>query len=763
MPKENVEINSFINEFYVKTIITQKIRNETENPLEIQIHFDQKEKSLFTSFSAKIGDLIQVKSKIIKLKKAEEKYTDNISSGNGAIFVCRDPYYKNRIIINMGNIPPKQDLIFTSEHIQYLESSDKFYFEFFKNLPIIDCKNESIYFSPEITGKVEIKMKNKIKICNKYFSNDLNIIEEKFIENENYYLIKYNFKKSNDINDDIENDNSYKRKDSDDDIKKNKINKLYFEIEQNPLIIYSQKSLLKENEKNFIIQYKYIENSFKKKPIDNLKLSPALFIFLVDQSCSMRDEPIRVTCKALVLFLQSLPPGSYYQLIGFGTEYVKYNSEPIEYTQDNVKNSISRAQYLQANLGGTDLYHPIKDIYKSHEIYDNINLPKNIFILTDGETYRKKDTLKLIEDNNNEFNVYSIGIGDCFDPDFIKQAGILGKGHYNFCEDISNLKNIIANEIKNASKPYIVGLNIKSSLDSNYSYNVNDKSLILKNNHFYYYKFIVDDKNGDIEKNKLKLQIEYIWSDKDKQIENYEITIDQLQSDEILSKLIISNYTSLYTEFEFSEKVSEEMKLIIIGDEKNNIIKNDELSELLDYISEQKKIIEQTNDELIIMKDKVGVSYASFESLSKIENIEKEGKKGVSSFFKNIGKSIKNIFSSKSNNENIPKEKKIKINDKDIVEKIVDTQNFVEGYWDLNEITELIKDKYKKTFNLLKGLKDKNIDDRVAITILTIYFITKEHSELLNELVMIIQKAKIFINNEIKDSYESIIKLIGIN
>ena len=225
----------------------------------------------------------------------------------------------------------------------------------------------------------------------------------------------------------------------------------------------------------------------------------------------------------------------------------------------------------------------------------------------------------------------------------------------------------------------------------------------------------------------------------------------------------MSNYTSLYTEFEFSEKVSEEMKLIIIGDEKNNIIKNDELSELLDLISEQKKIIEQTNDELKIMKDQVGVSYASFESLSKIENIEKEGKKGVSSFFKNIGKSIKNIFSSKSNNEIIPKEKKIKINDKDIVEKIVDTQNFVEGYWDLNEITELIKDKYKKTFNLLKGLKDKNIDDRVAITILTIYFITKEHSELLNELVMIIQKAKIFINNEIKDSYESIIKLIGIN
>ena len=65
----------------------------------------------------------------------------------------------------------------------------------------------------------------------------------------------------------------------------------------------------------------------------------------------------------------------------------------------------------------------------------------------------------------------------------------------------------------------MIGLNIKSSLNSNYIYKLNDKSLILKNNHFYYYKYIVDDKNGDIEKDKLKLQIEFIWSDKDKQIE----------------------------------------------------------------------------------------------------------------------------------------------------------------------------------------------------------------------------------------------------
>ena len=795
MSKEEVEINSFINELYVKTIITQKIRNETENPLELKIYFYQNKKSLFTSFSAKIGDLIKVKSKIIKLEKAEENYTDNISSGNGAIFVCRDPYNEDKIIINMGNIPPKQDLTFISEHIQYLESSNKFYYEFFKNLPIISCINSNIFFSPEIIGKVEIKMKNKIKICNKYFSSDLNIIEEKLFENENYYLMKYNYKKTNDIKD---KKNCYNYNDSKDDKEKNTINKIYFEIEQNPLIIYFQKSLLIENEKNIIIQYKYNENKFKNNNIDDINFSPALFIFLVDQSCSMRDEPIIVTRKALVLFLQSLPAGSYYQIIGFGSEYRKYDYKPEEYTQDNIAFSIRVAEGLQANLGGTDLYHPLKEIYESHEIYDKINVPKNIFILTDGETYRKKDTLKLIEDNNDEFYVYSIGIGDCFDPDFIKQAGILGKGNYNFCQDIDNLKNIIANEIKNASKPYIVGLNFKSSFDSNCLYNLNEKSLIFKNNHYYYYKYIIDDKNREIEKDKIKLQIEYIWNNKKKLIENYEISLEELQANEILSKLIIneylldnnnlteeeitnlslkyqilSNYTSLYTEFEFSDKVSEEMKVIIIGDEKNNIIRkkkltfkydNEKIDRKLSGLENEINLIKEMDRE--IAKQGKSVEAVGTKLLSKIEDIkieqEKE-EKGVVSFFKNVGKSIKSIFSSKSNTEisSNDKNNKIKINDKDIVEKIVDTQNFVEGYWDVNEITELVKDKYKKKFNLLKELKDKKIDDRVAITILIIYFISKEHSEHLNELVMIIQKAKIFINNEIKDSYESIIKLIG--
>ena len=97
---------------------------------------------IFSSFYAQIGDSTKVKSKVIKTEKAEEKYSDSISSGNAAIFTYFDENDKNKIIVHIGNIPPKQELIFTSEFIQFIESSyNSLEHELFRNLPILTDKS----------------------------------------------------------------------------------------------------------------------------------------------------------------------------------------------------------------------------------------------------------------------------------------------------------------------------------------------------------------------------------------------------------------------------------------------------------------------------------------------------------------------------------------------------------------------------------------------------------------------------------------------
>ena len=106
---------------------------------------------------------------------------------------------------------------------------------------------------------------------------------------------------------------------------------------------------------------------------------------------------------------------------------------------------------------------------------------------------------------------------------------------------------------------------------------------------------------------------------------------------------------------------------------------------------------------------------------------------------------------------------KINTNKKDDIMKIINTQDFINGFWEVNEYTNIIIEKYKKEYNLLKVIKNNTITDKVAITFLIIYFIDKEHPELLEELLIIIKKAKIFILNETKETYENIIKEIAIS
>ena len=778
MSQPSVEIHSQINELYSKTRVTQKLKNETDNPLELQIYVNKNINCIFSSFSAKIGDSIEVKSKVIQKTKAEEKYSDSIASGKAAIFVSDDPYDSHRIIINMGNVPPKQEVIFVSEFIQFVESSDSYEFELFRNLPIFKGKN-SFFQNSEIKGIIELKTNNKIiKIDKKVLSEKLKIMEEKYSdENKKEYLIKYEFKDLPTLTE--YNSNSYIPS-----------NKICFETENKYPIAFCQK-LPKEKELNYIIQYKYQNalNELKKESEEEDEdLTPSLFIFLIDQSYSMEGHSMEVASKALILFLQSLPAGSYYQLIGFGSDYEKYDKIPKEYTQQNIKESIKFIEKLKANKGCTDIYSPLKSIYDSSD-YDNINLPKNIFLLTDGEIDDKDKTLRIIEENSNEFFIYSIGIGKDFDKDLIKNAGNLGKGNYDFCSDIKNLNQIIVKNIKNSSKKYSYDFEFNADLDQkNNLFKLKEKKLVLRNNKIINIKNIIEDNK---EKNeKIKLNIKYKVYNNEKEFEeNYEINAIEIPEGVELSKLIIKDYldknnnlkeeekikialkyqifteyTSLFAEVELYEKLTEEMKKEIIGDEKTNIIsKNNYNKKNYDYEDRDVCLDRccrcccecQCCDEGDYCDDEDDCCCCQNCCRNDYRDEREESHSDKSD------KEKENKMEIEEDKKEEPKKEKETGNNIEVKE-IINEQNFVEGFWEINSKTEKIKEKYEKEFKLLKEIKNKNINDNIAITILIIYFINKEHPELIDELLLIIQKAKKFIKENAKDSYENIIKEIGL-
>ena len=288
----------------------------------------------------------------------------------------------------------------------------------------------------------------------------------------------------------------------------------------------------------------------------------------------------------------------------------------------------------------------------------------------------------------------------------------------------------------------------------------------------------------------IKINIKYTDNKKNEIKKEYNIIPEKIPKGDELSKLMVYDYirkkdfsfiegdkkiklalkyqlliesTSLYAEIELSNKINKEMKIQILGNPNKIELKKDILSLLSQGLSvrfRKLRMHESDNEDENSDDD-------WDDCIKGNKNCDIKNKGEV-----NLEKEI--IDKKNCNNEIIKKEEEIvdknisNINKKDLFIKedimnMINTQDFIKGFWEENEYTIIIKEKYIKEYNSLKELKDININNRLIMTILVILFINKEQKELLDELFMIIKKAKIFIQKETNDSYENIIKKIGIN
>ena len=74
----------------------------------------------------------------------------------------------------------------------------------------------------------------------------------------------------------------------------------------------------------------------------NLELAPNVYdyIFFIDRSGSMSGEPIKLAVQALKLFLHSLPIGSKFNVISFGSNYEKLYPKSVVYNEVNLKSAV---------------------------------------------------------------------------------------------------------------------------------------------------------------------------------------------------------------------------------------------------------------------------------------------------------------------------------------------------------------------------------------------------------------------------------------
>ncbi|XP_028392596.1 von Willebrand factor A domain-containing protein 5A-like [Dendronephthya gigantea] len=144
------------------------------------------------------------------------------------------------------------------------------------------------------------------------------------------------------------------------------------------------------------------------------------FVFVVDRSGSMEGSYIRDAAQTLLLFLKSIPEGCYFNVIGFGSRYEKLFPESVPYDQKNLEKAVQHAENLQADLGGTELFDPLKYIY-SHDPMKG--LPRQVFVLTDGSISNTESVIKLVAKNSTNSRCFSFGIGSGASSTLVKGIG----------------------------------------------------------------------------------------------------------------------------------------------------------------------------------------------------------------------------------------------------------------------------------------------------------------------------------------------------
>lgn len=205
--------------------------------------------------------------------------------------------------------------------------------------------------------------------------------------------------------------------------------------------------------------------------IDSVPISelPAKeYVFVVDCSGSMGGQRIVDARSTLQQLINSLPVGSKFNIVRFGSRYEQLFRNPVDYNKANKEIAINLAETMNADLGGTQMYECLKSVLECERSIESFK--RQIFVLTDGGISNQNQTLELVGKHSGENRVFSFGIGSGCSTALVNGLADIGKGTASFVADKSygfiwekeqNLSEICIKSVMASASQHISKIEIK--------------------------------------------------------------------------------------------------------------------------------------------------------------------------------------------------------------------------------------------------------------------------------------------------------------
>jgi hypothetical protein len=420
-------------DFTAQVELKQRYENQNDFPLEAVYEFPLPESAAVTAFTIEI-DGKTIHSKILEKEQAREKYDNAIARGHGGYLLEENK--SGAFTTSIGNLPPGKEVLITIVYVQELQFKDSL-LQF--TLPTTDFapngQGETAKFTRSKSNEYEKAVPYGVRI-NAEVQTGSRLVSVTS-PSHNTTLVQSGFQ------------GHYKA---------------LVSIEQTDGSPLTEDWVLQVGLAQRHAPVARIQK-YNDSYVAMVALHPEMdeenvhseIIFVVDRSGSMQGSKMKSVQQTLEFFLRSLPEGTMFNIVSFGSSYSKLFPSSVEYNQKNFTKALSHVQSMDADMGGTEIDKPMLAIFKESTIE---GVPRQVFLLTDGEVDNTQTCINICKQHAMKTRVFTFGIGSGADKVLVKGMAEAANGNYEFISDTNNMDEKVLRQLGRALKPAFTDLSL---------------------------------------------------------------------------------------------------------------------------------------------------------------------------------------------------------------------------------------------------------------------------------------------------------------
>jgi Ca-activated chloride channel family protein len=405
MPLKKNEVNVNIAGMIADVVVTQEFENTGSQTLEAIYVFPASTNAAVYGMEMSVGDR-KISAKIAEKSKAHETY--ELAKREGKTASLLEQKRPNVFQMSVGNIKPgdkiKVDLHYTELLIptngeyefvypivvgpRYAEefTSDALYSEAWANNAYL--KDGSLSYDYAINTTINAGMPIKKVACNTHKVTVNN--------SKTKSVIKLNPNEKNSGNKDyIVN---YQLAGS--------------EI-QSGILLYE------EGDENF-----FLATVQPPKEVDNSKMPPREYVFMLDVSGSMNGFPLETTKVLMNKLLNTLRPEDRFNVMLFESGNSLLSEESVPVTKNNIQAAMNLIDQIKGG-GSTNVLNALKQALAFKQTQ---GFSRSFIVVTDGYITIEQEAFDLIRNNLNNANLFAVGIGSSVNRFLIEGMARAGLG-----------------------------------------------------------------------------------------------------------------------------------------------------------------------------------------------------------------------------------------------------------------------------------------------------------------------------------------------